>query len=159
MDKRGREVDMFIDEYAKQQNAIESTIQNKTEVIVEHIFKLMLMPNHNSYNHWKREIANQFNEVRKLKGSNKLPKKEQIFEWSYEDISDQLTDVNFVQNRIDNIIYDYGENSVVYDYDLESFIANLNNICYNYFNWLSDELSKTGYVANSSIYRKLDKLI
>ena len=134
-------------------------IQNKTEVIVEHIFKLLLMSNHESYNHWKREIANQLNEVRKLKGSNKLPKKEQIFEWSYEDISDQLNDVNFVQNRIDNIIYDYGEDSVIYNWDVENFMIKLNDICYSYFDWLADELSKTGYVANSKIYQKLDELI
>ena len=147
---------IYITAQALQKSEIMQNIHRKTFVIIEHMLKLLVMPNNSARNHWQGEIAGQLNRVPALKNSKKFPSRDNLINWTYYDNVDSICDINWVLNELDNIFDEYG---IEYKQDVGQLIKQLNDICFNYFSWLSEQLSINGTVRNRDIYQKLDELI
>ena len=103
---------IFVTEFAESKKEIERELKPKTENIIEHLFKLYLVPEHTAVNHWKQEIYSFLHTIDKLKGSNKRPTKEQIYKWTFGKKED-LFDDDYYTKRY-NKINDYMHNSSTY---------------------------------------------
>ena len=62
---------IFVTEFAESKKEIERELKPKTENIIEHLFKLYLVPEHTAVNHWKQEIYSFLHTIDKLKGNIK----------------------------------------------------------------------------------------
>ena len=56
---------IFVTEFADSKKNMERELKPKTKQIINHLYKLYCMPDHESRNHWMREIANFLNEINK----------------------------------------------------------------------------------------------
>ena len=147
----------LVTEFSEHKRDIERQLTTNTKNIIEHIIKLMLMTNNDSYNHWKKEIANFLSDIDKIKGSNKFPSKKQLMNWTYYKQKDLLSDNIRMKGKINNIVKYY---DIVSDISTIQYISNIiNEFCFLYFDWLTDILSKQGYVNFTDIYNKLDNLM
>ena len=134
---------------------IESTLRDATPKVIEHIAKLILMPDSESRNHWEKEIVTFIGKVSTLKGSNKWPTAKQIFSWTYGVDQDLVQRPAWVRVYMRNIARDEGcafdpsrDYSIILDY-----------ICYHYFTWLSEQLSQQGIIDHQEAYALLDDLL
>lgn len=153
---------ILIREFADNKRDLQRDLRGKTEQIIEHIFKMFLMPNHESYNHWKQEIASFLSEVTKLKNTKKFPISKQLYDWTYNIRQDLITDKSYVRGKIKNIAiqYDMDEKKLMkLNAHINYICKKLNFICESYFKWLCSELSKYGIVTYDKIYDKLDELL
>lgn len=147
----------LVTEFSEHKRDIERQLTANTKNIIEHIIKLMLMTNNDSYNHRKKEIANFLSDIDKIKGSNKFPSKKQLMNWTYYKQKDLLSDNIRMKGKINNIVKYY---DIVSDISTIQYIAKtINEFCFLYFDWLTDILSKQGYVNFTDIYNKLDNLM
>lgn len=142
--------------FSERKQKMEDELTYATKQIINHICKIVLMPDADIVNHWKQEIANFLNEVDKLKGNNKYPSEKQIMKWTYNKQEDMLTDTVKMNRKLMDIVDEYG---IKYNIEYNASIALINNFCKEYFSWISTELSTYGYVNRKLIYDKLDMLI
>ena len=75
---------LFVTEFGDSKREMERELKSKTSQIIQHLFKLYLMPNSINRNHWQREIANFLSDVSKLNGRNKFPTSKQLYNWTYK---------------------------------------------------------------------------
>lgn len=146
---------IYITAQALQKNEIMQNIHRKTFVIIEHILKLVVMPDHDARNHWQGEIAGQLNRVPALKNSKRFPSYRNLLDWTYYDNEDSICDKNWISKELDNILIDYG---CEYEGDVSDLIDVFKDTCFDYFTWLAEQLSADGAVRNRDIYQKLDEL-
>lgn len=147
---------IYLSEYAKSKQAMEDNIGNRVDVIIEHLIKLILLPQNESRKHWEGEIAGQLNRVHKLKNKNKYPTKGQLLDWTYYYAEDDMKDISWLTNEISNIELDYDTKVTIAPQELS---IKLNLIAYDYFIWLSNILSIDGSVSNMKIYQKLEEIV
>lgn len=147
---------IYISAQSLKRNEIMLDVHRKSAVIVEHLLKLILMPNNSARNHWQGEIAGQLNYIRSMKGNNKYPSSKMLIQWMYYNSKDLMCTKSSIQVDLNNIFDDYG-----YEYtdSLDDLISKLQNVCYAYFSWLAQKLSEAGAVRNQEIYKKLDMLV
>jgi hypothetical protein len=134
---------------------LERNLSAHTDEIIEHLFKLILMPDSRDRNHWQGEIAGQLNKIVRLNNSKKFPKAKQIYQWTYGKKQDLVTDRNWLSGMLEDIEFKY--NIEVCD-SIDNLIYSLDDLCVTYFSWLAENLSESGYVSTPKIYRKLDEL-
>lgn len=146
----------YIKSVPSSQMMIIRNLESHTDLIIEHIIKLVLMPKHTARAHWKSEIAAQIKSVKKLDGKNRFPSSEQIYAWTYEPNQDLVTDVKWMGAAIKEFEGDYG---IKVTESTKNICTLVDDVCQNYFKWLSEQLSDVGRVAPSMIYQKLDELI
>lgn len=149
-------IKIYLSEYAKAKQAMEDNIGNRVDIIIEHLIKCILLPESNAYKHWQGEIAGQLNRVHKIKGKNKYPTYEQLYDWTYHYAQDDITDINWLHNEIQNIEDEYNCTII---YNARKLSQQLDKVCEVYFNWLCSQLARYGSVPNSQIYAVLDNLI
>lgn len=147
---------IFVTEFADSKKNMERELKPKTKQIINHLYKLYCMPDHESRNHWMREIANFLNEINKLSGKNKFPTEKQLYDWTYYKFKDQVTEQFYMKAMTKNITDRY---NVLIDIPLDDICKEFDNICESYFRWLAGQLSKYGIVSNYEIYDKLDELV
>lgn len=147
---------IYIKAQARQMRELEWMISSHADVIVEHILKLIIMPEHSAANHWKQEIATQLNRVKKLKSTGKYPTSDQIYSWTYDKVSDDIMDARWLEDLIDVIESDY--NTYV-SIDINTVMKSLDSICKDYFSWLAKNLSEKGMISNAMSYETLNSLI
>lgn len=144
---------IFVTEFADSKREVEKELKSVTMPIIEHLFKLYVLPNHESRNHWCSEIYGFLNKVKKLAGKNKFPTKRQILDWSYLKWADTL-EGSFVDTEIETLEYKYNviikKNSRMY--------TEFNYLCDKYFDWLATELSNIGRVSFPKVVNKLNEL-
>ena len=146
----------YIRAMSETKKEVERELKPRAVEVIEHIMKLVLMPNHSSVNHWKKEIAMQLHEIDKLKGTNKWPTASQILSWTYGKRVDLLTDVEWMSYTMQDICESY---DIETDLSAEEFSHIVNNICKEYFAFVANRLSTVGRVLASSVYEELDKLL
>lgn len=147
---------IYIRSFAEVQREIERKLSSHTDEIIEHMIKLIVMPDNSARNHWKGEIAGQLSKIDKLKNGKKFPTARQIYAWTYGKKQDLVTDRGWMQVTIRDIEDQY---DVYVDMTADEFCNIADEICAEYFSWLADELSIVGKVASRDIYNKLDELI
>lgn len=131
-------------------------VLSHADVIVEHILKLILMPDNSARNHWEQEIASQLNRVKKLKSSGKYPTSDQLYSWTYEKVSEDIMDLNWLSELVEVIESDYG---TAVTNDIRTIRKELDSVCKCYFSLLADKLSQKGMVSNAKVYEILDSLV
>lgn len=146
----------YIIAHAKQKQALEWSIGAHTDVIIEHLIKIICLPKHSAKSHWMSEVANQLNRVQRLKSSGRYPSKEQLFSWTYETALDDIRDASALSTIISNIEFDY---NVTITISAEELSKRLDHICAAYFDWLATKLSENGVAKNQDIYATLNELI
>ena len=147
---------MYVSAMAESKKEVERSMYFHTKIIVEHIIKAALMPEHSARNHWFQEIATQMKEVDKLKQTKAYPTKDQIYKWTYGKRKDLVTDAGWMSATIKDLQDEYGYAPNMSQTETMTYI---DKICESYFTWLSSELSQKGKVPNSEIYRKLNSLM
>lgn len=137
---------------------VRSDLQNHTDQIEENFIKLLLTPTScPTRNHWRQEIANQVARVKKLDNTKRFPTADQIYQWMYTDALDDLTDIQYMSNIIENICEI--ENIVLEDdFDIRGFIEVLLNYLSDYYKWLALQLSEKGVARRSDVFEKLVEL-
>ena len=146
----------IVTEFSERKQKIEDELTYATKQIINHICKIVLMPDVDSVNYWKQEIANFLNEVDKLKGNNKYPSEKQIMNWTYNKQEDMLTDTVKMKRKLIDIIDEY---EIDYLIEFSAATSIINDFCKDYFSWISKELSKYGYINRRMIYEQLNFLI
>ncbi len=143
-------------EFAENKREIERQLSDKTDILVEHILYLIMDKNNSASNHWKQEIYSFIHSVKKLSGKNKFPTSKQIYGWTYDKISDCVTDTDwisvFVEDACDKECF---ENI----YSITDISKRLHSFCTDYFTWLSESLSRIGIVSRQDVIHELDILI
>lgn len=147
---------IYISAHAKQLRELEWSISEHADVIIEHILKLICMPNHNARNHWFGEIAGQLKRVKRLKSSGKYPSKDLIYEWTYTKSLDDFLDLSWIKQECKVLSSDY---NIEITGNPKQISDKLDYVCKSYFAWLADVLSKNGVVSNAEIYSKLEELL
>lgn len=147
---------IYIRGFAEAQKEIERDLTSHTIVVIEHLMKIYLMPDHESAYHWKKEIASQIYIVDKLKNNKKFPTAKQIYSWTYGKKQDLITDRKWFQIFVEDICEEYNRDLIE---SPMNFMNEFDDICVSYFQWLSNELSQTGRVSKSAIISKIDQLI
>ena len=147
---------IILHEFARSAAEIRSRLYDKTLITVEHLTYLCLDPDNVNRDHWINEIYSFISSVGILKSTKKFPTKKFIYDSSYGDSRDTFTNITFMTKFIKAIIRK--ENFVV-DKSIEEVISIVDNVCMEYFGWLSDELSKTGFVDKDEVKSVIDKLI
>jgi hypothetical protein len=146
----------IVTEFSERKQKIEDQLTYATKQIIDHICKIVLMPESNAINHWKQEIANFLFEVDKIKGNNKYPSEKQIMNWTYNKQEDMLTDATKMKRKLIDVIDDY---EIDYAIEFTVAISIINDFCKDYFSWISKELAKYGYVNRRMVYEQLNFLI
>lgn len=147
---------IYIRGFAELQREVERKLSTHTDEIIEHIIKLILMPKNSARNHWQSEIAGQIRTIDKLKSSKKFPTAKQIYNWTYGKKQDLVTDVGWMGVSIDEIEYQY---KITNELSVKKVCDMVDSACFEYFKWLSTELSRVGKVSTPDIYKKLDSLL
>ena len=112
-------------------------------MLISHLFKVYIMRDNESVNHWMDEIYSFCNDIPKLKGRNSFPKKEFIYKYLFgfmEDVFHQT-----YKRETANIEYKYGYECKYTEDELKEFIR-------LYIQWLSEKLSNVGSVSNPEVH-------
>ena len=146
-----------INECAMERSEQANKLYAHTEQIVEHLIKIIAMPDHTAVNHWKQEIASQIIKVNKLKGSKRFPTEKEIYKWTYEKDKDSLKDMTYISNFIKGEWRTYNYQG---DFkNINKIAHNIQYVCDEYFKWLANTLSKFGIVFKPDIYEELNYLL
>lgn len=150
---------MVIKEFAESKKIIELKLSAVTDEIVEHLFKLILMPNHNSANHWEKEIYSFLHDVNILKSTHKFPTETQILEWTYYKKKELFDNSTYMTKVIKEYEFEY-EQPLHHDINsIEIFKDDIKYVALNYFIWLGKQLSESGRVFSYEVYDKLNELL
>ena len=147
---------ILINEFAEDKYRIENELSSHTMPVIEHLAKCLLMPNNNSYNHWKKEIIQQISDINKLKSSKKFPKKEQIYKWTYGKKRDIITDIKAMRQFFKNIENEYNISITKPIYNL---CETLDFMCIEYFNLLANDLSTFGFIDKTKANKFIDYFV
>lgn len=147
---------IYITAQAMQKRDIETKFAVKISDTVEHLFKLYLMPNHSSRNHWEGEIFGFIHKVEKLKRTNRYPSAQEIYKWTYDKVQDIVTDKKQMSIEIRDVCERYNMDITI---PIEEIMNAFNELCVDYFHWLADRLSTDGSVTSRDVYAKLDSLV
>lgn len=142
---------MKIFAFADKKDNIKDKLKEKSDDLVYHLVKVFLFPNCEVKPHWCQEIYGFIHSVPKTKNKNKFPDKNFILNNTYEIWGDAI------ESCIVTAIKDYP--NVVPLFDQHTGLNICETAVREYFEWLSEELSKIGRVASSDVYKKIDKLI
>ncbi|MCM1232045.1 MAG: hypothetical protein NC489_18140 [Ruminococcus flavefaciens] len=147
---------IYIRGFAEAQKEVERKLSAHTDEIIEHIIKLIVMPDNSARNHWEGEIAGQINRIERLRNSKKFPKAKQIYDWTYGKKQDLVTDRGWMSVAMRDLADQYGD---LEEIAVDDLCDVADYVCRQYFSWLADELSTVGRVATRDIYDKLDSLV
>ena len=137
---------LYIRAFADSQAEVYRDIRGKSSVVIEHLIKIFLYPNSINSNHWKIEVAGALSRVPKLKRIKRYPEAKNIMKYSWKIWEDSICDM------ISEIVKEYGQPEHA---DFKSIYDKI----HEYLAWISEELSKYGYVSNNKIYNEIQSLL
>lgn len=143
-------------EFARNASDIKRTLIDRTPKIVEHFLKLIVDPKNPARNHWIQEIYSFIKEIDITKATKRFPKASFIYDNSYGAVADRVNTDRYIQARLSDIEDIEHINT---DMTTEEVKCILNNVCTQYFQWLSVELSNSGVVMHSEVRSKVDELL
>lgn len=131
-------------EYLKE---IRRDLTPRGKQVLRHIIKLVLYPDVQEYEHWKKEIFNFISDVDKVKGKNKWPDAKFI----YESISTQNDMIDVIIKQIKLMESEYTPR------DVDD--ATVLKAVESYQNWLAASLSKQGAIDPNDAFALLDTIV
>ena len=137
----------YIKAMSEERRTIHNRLVDRSDVINEHIIKLLLFPDSSDRDHWKQEIVNALPRIQKMKGTNKFP--------SASFIQEGLSTFNdSVSSYIRTIEDDYRTLSPV-PVGQRDIVRALQW----YQSYLAKELSKNGSILRTEAYFILDDIV
>ena len=147
---------IYINAMAEVQKEVERKLSGRTDKVITHLLYLCLAPNSTTVNHWIDEIYSFIHDIEMLKGKNKYPKKEKIYNWTYGKKQDRVNKTGWLGIQIEDALDK--ENLETY-LTVNQVMDMLDVVCDEYFTWLSAELSTIGAVSRRSVQKKVHELL
>lgn len=147
---------IYINAMAELQKEIERKLSGKTDQIVTHMLYICLAPNATTVNRWIDEIHAFIPYIDMLKGKNKYPKKDRIYNWTYGKKQDRVIQSGWLRIQIEDAL---DKENLETDLSLYQVRERLDCMCHDYFTWLASELSSDGAVSRRSVQKKIRDLI
>lgn len=138
---------IYIRSMSESQTEVYRRVSDQAVNILEHLIKVIEYPDAQEVNHWKQEIYAFLNDVKKLRGTNKLPKSKLIFKGL--SVSNDMID-KFI-GRV------HRTNKGLRSRNLDTSV--ILKCVEEYQHWLADSLSKEGLVDPDDVYSKIDEII
>lgn len=143
-------------EYAKSKADVINMLKNAEYIVRDHLIKAYFWRDNDAYKHWTAEIYANVPTIPLLKGSKKYIAKDIILEYLYNYSDNIDRQIVSLMGKIEAKEPNLQERSTEVTYvDMNSF----KNFCDKFFNWVADNLSKTGDINKVETYRILDRLI
>lgn len=145
---------IYLTEFAEKQTEIGKDLKSHTSELLETLIKIYLYPNHESTNHWKKEVYSFIHRVPLMKKPRKhvYPSNKFIYNNTWKIWGDTCP------AKVKVIEKDYGP-SIFNSTSLNNFYNIIEAYCEEYFNWLSNTLSQDGAVSRQEVYNKIDELL
>lgn len=138
---------MYIYSMSRKLKDIGADLDNKAQNMILHLIKIILYPYHGAQNHWFQEIYASLNKVDLVKGKNRTPKADFIYNNLLRGHS------YYINSYIKAIIKDYSEPEFEISYDDILFYIQ------EYCRWISAELSENGVVSRTDVYEHLSDIV
>lgn len=138
---------MFIAEFAKRKREIVNYLTNgERDEWLTHLLKIQIFDSDEGLiKHWEHEVYSLFNNIPKVKNTNQFPSKEFIFKTLWDHYGDRL--FTFVDKAQD----DEPNEKLKMQLNFTQIFLNIKN----YFDWVSNKLSKQGRINSDEVYNKL----
>lgn len=143
-------------EFAEQKKEIERDLKARTVKIIEHLMYLVIDKNNSAKNHWKHEIFSFISDIDIQKGNKRLPKEKFIYDATYGKKQDRVTDDKWITIAVKNTCR---KENFKLEKDIFTIQSELDNICIEYFKWLSKELSTVGILDSDDVSNKIEELL
>lgn len=147
---------MYIFELAKNRSDIKRELMSKTPMIIEHLEKLILSPNNPARNHWISEIHAFIHTIDISKSTKKFPSANFIFESTFGCLEDKYRMLSYVSTEIRDICE---IENIKIPKDMKKYQKEILSVCFTYFSWLAESLSKDGRIVRSDVKMLIDKMI
>lgn len=138
---------IYIRSMSEAQSKIYDKLTDQSWKIDEHIIKLLLLPDCQEANHWKREIVRFVDHIDKLKGKNKYPDAKFIRKC----LSTHNDMIDAILRQVSSNLHESNQRNISTDAALFAVEA--------YQNWLSNTLSQHGVIYYDEAYQVLDEII
>lgn len=146
----------LIKEFAKSKSDIINIISTKENIVKEHLITLYFWRDNESRKHWEGEIFGNIPQLPMLKGSKKYLSKNKILEYLYS-YSDNIKQQTI--SSVEYIEYLKPDLPIISKYITYKDRINFKCFCDDFFNYVGDNLSKTGDIDKWKTYDLLDKLL
>lgn len=128
---------------------IERLIKHHVTEIEINFIMLILGPHVLTRHHWIQEIYAQLHDVPTTKSSHDFPTKKQLFKWMYTDnVYDFINPKKF--KKLLKAISEK-EKELPKPDNVDALMSQTLNLLESYFDWLSSELSDSGYATLDEI--------
>lgn len=150
---------ILLNEQALSKQDFTTKIVNIYSTVVNHLTAILLFPNNQEVNHWKREIYDNFSRFTKLKSTNKFPNAEQFMKYGIDDCFEDLD-----YHMKDIILSVYNKET---DQDLMNIkelknidIDKIRDLIKEYFIWCINNVSrKDGTINRQDAYNKINEIM
>ena len=133
---------------AKKRAELADWIEEHSTPVIISLIQLYLFPSSEYENHWRQEVWSNFHEMKLLSSTKKLPSSDFILTnlWKYDE--------KYISSLIEYVLDK--ESTLVPRDNIDINVVRLS--VFNYFKWISDQLSRNRVVKPSDVYKKLDDL-
>lgn len=155
-------LDMFIEcgyitSMARHIKEIMREIDSLRSIRHKHLIKLYYYRGQNNYNNefsgWVESARKGFEDVPKVKGTNKYPDFNKLYEWCWKSVEDSfddfhkgvVADLNYKNKNFENINY------IAYN-EVRTFVENYNK-------WACKEISQKGHITIEETENKIKELL
>ena len=137
---------ILITSSAVQRDILKQKLIDRSEQVVNHLIKIFLYPSNNAAEHWKHEVYSFLYQVGVLKSSNKFPTSKFILNNTWNTWEDAiLAYIPVVKQDFPNMS--------------ENDSKDVYRAIYEYFRWLSKNLSMCGMVSQTSVKQTINDLV
>lgn len=143
-------------EMAEERSQIHRRLADKTPNIIEHLLYILLAPDSDCRDHWKKEIYSFLHDIELLKGSNRPPKASFIYDSTYGVRQDRVQSEKYMTKFVKDVC---SKENIKTKKTLGQIMTELDDVCMKYFTWLSETLNKNEYASYEDVYNKIDELI
>lgn len=138
---------VYVKAFSSRRSEIRQELHSISKQIDKHIIRLLIYPTNSLVKHWKHEIWTFQNDIDRLKGTNKYPSSNFIF--------DALAVHNDITDNLILIVKETEYELTPQDISVGAATAAL----VEYQTWLADNLSKYGVVRHKEVEDKLDEIM
>lgn len=135
---------------SKSRSEIRDRLENVATQCMTHIAKIWLFPTSESQKHWKREVWAFYNEIDRMKPTNKVPSAKFIFNSSWG-LKNHLKE-KAIQRAVDS------EETLIPDkYRLNNLQILYDNM-EKYFKWMSETLHNEELISLEAVMKEFGRL-
>lgn len=134
--------------FALRRSEIAARLEENTRILMMHLIKLWMFPGASEVNHWRNEVYSFLNQVPRLKGVNKFPSSEFIFNSTF------VPNESCIDDLYEDVYDDYTDNHTLDRTNCDA----MHQVIEDYYIWISDILSKRGVVSHKKVLQELEIL-